>query len=124
MTDMLHSPEAPMAPATLVWTTHTEPSATERATRTRREDHVLRLYAVPGKHGGFTARRRSGTLVIACDGYVLAACANTRRILDRTERRDPRSPAPGTTVPTSVAGRSTEMPQVRVRADGPKGGTS
>ncbi len=120
---MLHSPEAPMAPATLVPTTHIEPSATERATGTRCEDHVLRLHAVLRKHSGFTARRRSGMVVIACDGYVLAACANTRRILDRTGRRDPRSPAPGTTVPTSVAKRSTEMPRVRVRAYGPKGVT-
>ncbi|MEU1629568.1 hypothetical protein ABZ746_30520 [Streptomyces sp. NPDC020096] len=73
MTDTLHPQQAP---ATLAPTTHTEASATERAARARREHHALRLYEALRAHSGFTARLRSGTLVIARDGYVVTTGAD------------------------------------------------
>ncbi|MPY38329.1 hypothetical protein FNH09_46160 [Streptomyces adustus] len=77
MTDTLHSRQAPAAPAP---TTHTDACAAELAARARREIHVLRLHKAPRKHGGFTTRLHSGTLVIARDGYVVPTGADRVRL--------------------------------------------
>ncbi|MGX1545440.1 hypothetical protein [Streptomyces adustus] len=77
MADTLHSQQAPAAPAPA---TPTDACVTEQAARARREIHVLGLHKALRKHGGFTTRLHSGTLVIARDGYVVATGADRVRL--------------------------------------------